>query len=179
MSNNLKRYFFDTEFLDPSADGFAIEFISLGIVAEDNRDFYGVYEGLDEQACLKSAWVKANVMAKLPEKSKWVGLDDMRRGIIDLIEPCDKVEFWAKNGTYDFYIMCRLFGGLSGLRDTLLQEKGIQNVRFCDSNDLRRELGYPQLPDADEADKHDALFDAQLEKIQYDHMMHLKNTPKP
>lgn len=178
MAEKINRYFFDTEFYDPQEESFKIEFISLGIVAENNKEFYGIYNGFDEDKCKKFAWLNEHVLSKLLPHSERLDLKTIKQSILDIIEPCDEIEFWAKNGTYDFFIMCRLFGGLGGLRDTLSEKKGITKVSFRDSNDLRRELDYPQTPELAEADKHDAIVDARHEKVEYDYMMNLKKAPK-
>ena len=169
------RYFIDTEFYDPPHDGFNIEFISIGIVAENNKEFYGIYNGFDEAKCkAESPWLNDNVLNKLLPNSERVDLPFIRQGILDVIDNCNELEFWAKNGTYDFYIICRLFGGLSGLRSTLLAKKGVTKIYFKDSNDLRRELNYPQTPQLAESDKHNAIVDARHEKIEFDCMMSIK-----
>lgn len=175
----VKNYFFDTEFYDSSEDGFSIEFISLGIVNEKNKEYYGVHDAFNYAATATCPWMQNNVLKKLPPKDQWVNLDHVRQGILDTLETSETAQFWAKNGTYDFYILCRLFGGLSGLRDTLYKEKGISKVEFCDTNHLRRDLGYPKTPELAEEDKHDAIVDARHEKVEYDFMIALKNTPKP
>src|SRR5712675_2913217 len=55
------RYFFDTEFYE---DGKTIDLISIGIVAEDGREFYAVSQ--DAQLHRVSDWVRSNVLPRLP-----------------------------------------------------------------------------------------------------------------
>lgn len=57
------RYFIDTEFIE---DGKTIDLISVGIVAQDGREFYCL--NLDCDHSLANDWVKANVLAYLPSK---------------------------------------------------------------------------------------------------------------
>ena len=57
------KYFFDTEFIE---DGKTIDLISIGIVAEDGREFYGI--NLDCDHTKANSWVKENVLKQLPKK---------------------------------------------------------------------------------------------------------------
>lgn len=57
------KYWFDTEFID---DGKTIELISIGIVAEDGREYYAI--NLDCDLSKASEWVQENVISKLPPK---------------------------------------------------------------------------------------------------------------
>lgn len=65
------RYFYDCEFIE---DGKTIELISIGIVAEDGREFYAVAEdvGLDplHGRILKHEWLMKNVVPHLPLKGR-------------------------------------------------------------------------------------------------------------
>jgi hypothetical protein len=55
------KYYFDTEFIE---DGKTIDLISIGIVADDGREYYAINENCDFSKA--SDWVKENVIAKLP-----------------------------------------------------------------------------------------------------------------
>ena len=55
------RYFYDTEFID---DGYTIELISIGVVAEDGREYYAVSTEFNPDRA--GSWVRANVLPKLP-----------------------------------------------------------------------------------------------------------------
>ena len=50
------RFFYDTEFIE---DGATIELVSIGIVAEDGREYYAVSTDADHSRA--NAWVKENV----------------------------------------------------------------------------------------------------------------------
>ena len=58
------RYFYDTEFID---DGRTIELISIGVVAEDGREYYAVSTEFDPDRA--GSWVRKNVLPKLPSPS--------------------------------------------------------------------------------------------------------------
>ena len=51
------RYFYDTEFIE---DGSTIELVSIGIVAEDGREYYAVSTEFD--ASNANEWVRENVL---------------------------------------------------------------------------------------------------------------------
>ena len=55
------RYFYDTEFID---NGRIIELISIGVVAEDGREYYAISTEFDPERA--GRWVRANVLPKLP-----------------------------------------------------------------------------------------------------------------
>jgi len=55
------RFFYDCEFIE---DGTTIDLVSIGVVGEDGREFYAVSTEFD--AGRAGAWVRANVLPKLP-----------------------------------------------------------------------------------------------------------------
>ena len=55
-------------------------------------------------------WIKENVIDKLDDPSTWKSIEEIRQGVLDMIEPADTIEFWAKNGSYDNVLLCQLFG---------------------------------------------------------------------
>ncbi|MGL5060915.1 MAG: hypothetical protein ACRC62_13145 [Microcoleus sp.] len=57
------KYWFDTEFIE---DGRTIDLISIGIVAEDDREYYAINYDCDFSKA--SDWVRENVLSKLPAK---------------------------------------------------------------------------------------------------------------
>lgn len=60
------NYFFDTEFLE-GVHGNSylpiIDLISIGIVAEDGREFYAVSNEFDHTAAWKNDWIRENVLS--------------------------------------------------------------------------------------------------------------------
>lgn len=54
------RYWFDTEFIE---DGKTIDLLSIGIVAEDGREFYA--ENVEADLTKGSDWVQHNVIVHL------------------------------------------------------------------------------------------------------------------
>ena len=58
------RYFYDTEFID---NGRIIDLISIGVVADDGREFYAVSTEFDPESA--GRWVRTHVLPKLPSPS--------------------------------------------------------------------------------------------------------------
>lgn len=123
------RYFLDAEFME---DGRVIEPLSIGVVAEDGREFYA--EVLDADLSHANPWVQENVLPHL----KWLG-NKPRYGpappclteVDGHVEMCDgrsmiaarllrfvgdqHPEFWAYYGDYDWVVLCQLFGRMIDL----------------------------------------------------------------
>ena len=57
------RYFYDTEFIE---DGNTIELVSIGIVAEDGREYYAVSTDFD--AARANPWAVSYTHLTLPTK---------------------------------------------------------------------------------------------------------------
>ena len=55
------RYFYDTEFID---DGRTIELISIGVAAEDGREYYAISTEFNPDRA--GQWVRRHVLPKLP-----------------------------------------------------------------------------------------------------------------
>jgi hypothetical protein len=71
------KYFLDTEFHEYKKQyrlfGFkvgkpinTIELISIGIVAEDNREYYTICKDFDVKAAWNDKWLHDNVLSQLP-----------------------------------------------------------------------------------------------------------------
>ena len=71
------KYFYDTEFID---DGRTIELISIGVVAEDGREYYAISTEFDPERA--GRWVRTNVLPKLPSPSSqlWRSRKQIRVG---------------------------------------------------------------------------------------------------
>lgn len=172
------RFWFDTEFIE---DGVTIDLISIGIVAEDGREYYAVSSEFDEQKA--SPWVWENVLSQIPpldveaRKSRAQIRHELLR-FIGTVEPDafhgfwgvsgDKSpEIWAYCGAYDWVVLCQLFGTMMDLPDGW--------PRFArDVKQLAEELGNPQLP-AQARGHHHALHDARWTRQAWEY---LKGLPR-
>lgn len=141
-------YFLDTEFIPQTLD-----LISVGIVAEDGREYYAIskdchFRDADE-------WVKVNVIQVLPPRDTqpWKYESGIRPEILRF---CDLLkygtpEFWTDCGAFDFVIMSRLFGGFDSW-------PARWPYYFGDVQQWADQLGVP-LPKQEEG-QHNALADA-------------------
>lgn len=123
------RYYLDTEF---NENVHPIDLISVGIISQDDREWYGVHrdyvrypmyehEGrpADNYPIIHSCndWVKKNVLPVLfqqngPGKAAtWFTGDDvkMRDAIVEFVGDDQSPEFWAYYGDYDWFLLTRLF----------------------------------------------------------------------
>lgn len=159
------RYWFDTEFIE---DGKTIDLISIGIVAEDGREFYA--ESLDADLSKANGWVKENVLVHLWARqtdkgnaNRWSrdggtgGLLNRRHIASEIVAFCDpdrngKPEFWAYYADYDWVVLCQLFGTMMDLpKGWPMYCRDIK--QWCD------DLGNPKLPEQGKGEHH-ALADA-------------------
>ena len=128
------RMFFDTEFLE---DGKTIDLISIGIVSDDGREYYAVVDDTDLLLrAYQHEWVAANVIPHLPLNSygteftkrdgtitsyrlyDWSDPAIKKREVIaqEIVEFVgDDPEFWAYYASYDWIVLCQLFGKMIDL----------------------------------------------------------------
>ena len=164
-------YFLDTEFADVPQEGFGIDFFSIGLVRHDGAEYYGVYDGIDE-ARYSGHWVADHVLAKLPPQDQRQSLSTIREGILNLFAPAKEIEVWAHNGSYDFFILARLFGGQLNLRRELKERYGIERVTFRDSKELlANRPAHITLPVQDPESEHISIADARQERAIYNALM--------
>lgn len=163
------KYFFDTEFIE---DGKTVDLISIGIVAEDGREFYS--QCIDTDLSRAHPWVQENVLPHLEDhiefnlysllynyprtcyKSEIAGLvgafcDPVQYG---------KPEFWGYYADYDWVVLCQLFGTMMDLpKDWPMYCRDLKQL--CDM------YGNPKLPEQGKGEHH-ALADAKWNKLAYD-----------
>jgi hypothetical protein len=148
------RYFYDTEFIE---DGRTIELISIGVVAEDGREYYAVSTEFDPGRA--GSWVRANVLPKLPPPASplWRSRKQIRLDLEEFfgvfsVEAIEPIELWAWVGAYDHVALCQLWGPMPGLPQAL--------PRFTrELRQLWEDRGSPRMPPRPR-DVHDALVDA-------------------
>src|SRR5579859_2717170 len=66
------KIYYDTEFLE---DGQTIDLISIGLVAEDGREYYAVNSDVNWGRVVKHGWLMRNVVPYLPLRNRH-GFDD-------------------------------------------------------------------------------------------------------
>ena len=171
------KIFYDTEFIE---DGRTIELISIGLVAEDGREYYAVNSGIDQwtpdgseklhKRIENHGWLMENVVPYLPLskppsrfEGHWMWSLDKSSTLVkpswvianevrEFILGVPDPELWAWYAASDFVALYQLWGRLIDL------PKGVPMW----TNDLKQEcerLGNPQMP-VQESGEHNALADA-------------------
>lgn len=161
------RYFFDTEFIE---DGKTIDMISIGIVAEDGREFYAC--STEARLDLSSEWVRCNVLPHLPQYGSpaWATRAQIRDGLLAFVGADTSPEFWAYCADYDWVVFCQLFGTMMDLPKHF--------PKWCrDLKQLSWSLGSPKHP-KDTDVLHDALADAKWNRDLFDTLMAVKVASK-
>ncbi len=147
------KYFYDTEFIE---DGKTIDLISIGIIAEDGRQFYRISCEFNEENA--SQWVKDNVLCFIGDQKRSTR-EQIKRDLIEFIGN-DKPKFWAYYADYDHVALCQLFGTMMDLpKGWPMYTRDIKQL--CDS------LGNPKLPEQGKGEHH-ALADALWTKQAYE-----------
>ncbi len=151
------KYWMDTEFIE---DGKTIDLISIGIVAEDGREFYAI--STEFNLGNASRWVLGNVILKLEKDPRlWMSRASIRDLILhfmgftssgNVLEYSKSPEIWASYADYDWVVFCQLFGTMMDLPDGM--------PMFCrDIKQLSMDKGDPEWPKQEEGE-HNALADA-------------------
>lgn len=145
------RYFYDTEFIE---DGHTIELISIGVVAEDGREYYAVSTEFDPERA--GSWVRTHVLPKLPPPASraWRSRAQIRFELEHFlgVGGDEAIELWAWVGGYDHVALCQLWGPMTELPTAI--------PRFTrELRQLWEDRGCPRMPRRSR-DAHDALVDA-------------------
>jgi 3'-5' exoribonuclease-like protein len=155
------RFFLDTEFIE---DGKTIDLISIGIVAENGKEYYAEFCECDLTKA--NDWVKANV---LPHLTAGFGKlrSEIAKEIVAFVDDCGlknadgtpsrygKVEFWGYYADYDWVALCQLYGRMIDL------PKGWP--MYCrDLKQLLDDNDNPKMPKPTQ--EHNALSDARWNK---------------
>jgi hypothetical protein len=147
------RYFYDLEFGDTES---LVTLVSVGVVAEDGREYYAVSSEFDPLAV--HPWVADNVLPQLPPAATWKPRALIAKELEEFFGH-DPV-WWAWYGAYDHVALCQLWGRMTSLPRPF--------PRFTlDVRQLWEHLGRPPLP-VQETGLHDALADARHVKVKYD-----------
>lgn len=153
------RYFYDSEFIE---DGRTIELISIGVVAEDGREYYAVSTEFDPDRA--GPWVRTQVLPKLPSPASqaWRPRSRIRADLEEFfgVERGEPIELWAWVGAYDHVVLCQLWGTMPDLPAPI--------PRFTrELKQLWEDRDQPPLPPRSTG-SHDALVDArdQLRRFQ-------------
>lgn len=147
------KYFLDTEFAETGGQAQpTIDLISLALVAEDGREYYG--ESSDFQPGNCNQWVAENVLPRLGPPGQRKNRSQIREEVLAFIGGDSIPEFWGYYADYDWVVFCWLFGNMVDLPPTF--------PRFCkDLKQTYEGLGAPDgVKPPDPEDEHHALADA-------------------
>jgi hypothetical protein len=158
------RYYLDTEFSE-IGPLYPIELISIGIVAEDGREYYS--EAVFSTSRVNE-WVKQNVIPHLsgqPGKSLGTIAAEIKAFIPPKVgdDPAYMIpEFWGYFADYDWVVFCQIFGTMMDL------PKGYPMLCY-DLKQLAMHQGVPRRAfPQQEGQEHNALEDARWNKKVYD-----------
>lgn len=173
-------YTYDCEFKE---DGRTIDLISIGMVAEDGREFYAVSNEFDTRRVARDDWLMNNVMSSI-EHEQWLVVDadgfpvvrdilvvdpaarsrdEIAQGIVDFIGTDNHAELWAWYGAYDHIALCQLFGKMLDLPDKV-------PMFTNDLKTLVKLAGNVRCPEQP-AGNHNALEDAKFNVVRYNYLM--------
>lgn len=152
------KYFLDTEFIE---DGKTIDLMSIGIVKESGEELY-----LESNECdLEKAddWIKENVISNLLYKPAiFLSREEIKVKILDFIGEDNNIEFWADYCSYDWVVLCQLFGRMIDIPNNF--------PYYC--NDIQQLIKIKKvevLPSQTE-ELHNALGDARYVKELYEYI---------
>lgn len=186
------RYWYDTEFLE---DGSTIELISIGIVAEDGREYYAVNSDMPIDRITKDNWLLNNVWPHLPLRGYEAGLQYIGNGehgvrtqeagtldrtstlvkpkwvianeVRDFLTDLDMPDLWADYAAYDHVVLSQLWGRMVDLPHGM-------PMFTHEFQQLWRNRGAPDLPDQTEG-QHDALADARHLKVCFEYLAEIED----
>jgi hypothetical protein len=180
------KYFYDCEFIE---DGKTIDLISIGIVAEDGREFYA--QNLHCKFDLASDWVKTNVFPSLTRfdlkalkpiinadqeggYGNWYSKGSIASVLSATLIPGfvrmddGKPEFWGYYSSYDHVALCQLFGTMMDLpNDWPMYTRDLR--QWADSLGITEDLD-KIIPAEGE---HHALADARWNKKAWEYLQSL------
>lgn len=188
------NYFYDTEFKE---DGKTIDLISIGILAEDGREYYAVSAEFDTRRVAKDDWLMDNVMSSI-DHEQFITYDlDGAPAIRDIFvtDPAVKSreqikyevwefltekepggqrpDLWAWFSAYDHVCLAQLWGPMINMPQNLPYNtddiKTLMKLGKITHKDM------PQQPSG----KHNALSDAKFNKVRYDFCMEQLYGTKP
>lgn len=185
MTKPRKKYFYDTEFHERGGKQ-NIDFISIGIVCEDGREYYAVSNEFDTRAVAANGWLMKNVMSSIKHEkfivTDFEGMPFVRD--IFITDPFAKTipqiavdierfvagtepEWWNWYGAYDHVVLYQLWG-------TMMDKPDDFPMYSCDIKQLHRDKGFPSMP-RQPAGLHNALADARFNVERYKHLAALNS----
>jgi hypothetical protein len=167
----MMRFWFDTEFIE---DGHTIDLVSIGIVSEDDREYYAVSSEYDPRKA--HPWVVQNVLSQVDPRDARPR-KQIRHELLRFIGNPEsdphfgtkkRPEIWAYYASYDWVALCQLFGRMLDLPDGWPMY--CRDVKqWCD------DLGNPPLPSQGK-NLHHPLYDARWTRSAWQYLKALEET---
>lgn len=143
------KYWLDTEFIEQPH---TIDLISIGLVAEDGREFYAESSEVDWSTA--SRWTLQTVRPQL--EGGGMAREEIGYAVRRFTDHDERPVFWGYFPAYDWVVFSWLFGGM--------MELPFRYPQLClDIKQLAIELGDPELPHQS-GPRHHALSDARWTK---------------
>ncbi len=147
------KYWIDTEFV---AHPFVLDLVSIGVVAEDGREFYA--ESSEVDWARANPWTLAHVRPQLDGRA--MSCEAISYGLRSFTDHDEHPVFWGYFPAFDWVAFVGLFGGL--------EEMPFHYPQLClDIKQWAIELGDPALPTQANA-AHHALNDARWTREAWD-----------
>ncbi len=144
------RYWIDTEFVERP---YTINLISIGLVAEDGREFYAESSEVDWTKA--SQWTLQTVRPQL--EGAGMKREEIGYAIRRFVDGDESPVFWGFFPAYDWVAFCWLFGSMD--------ELPFHFPQLClDIKQWAIELGDPDLP-RQSGPRHHALHDARWTRV--------------
>lgn len=160
------RVYFDTEFTGLHQ---YTTLISIGMVDESGREFYGVLTDYDDNQV--DEWIHKNVIEHLDSETHISGDREMMALAVAqwLNDYAEGVEMWGDVPAYDWVLFCQLFG------HTFRIPKQVYYMPFDIATLFKMKGGDPNIGREQfagmEGCKHSAIHDARVIKACYDRLM--------
>lgn len=88
-----------------------IDFISIGVVAEDGREYYAVHADMPLDKIAEHKWLMKNVMPQLPPQETWKPRAQIAEELTDFLLADNKVpSLHAWFSSYDHVVLAQIYG---------------------------------------------------------------------
>jgi hypothetical protein len=178
------KYFIDTEFCETPG---TIDLISIGIVAEDGREYYAINRGCNLRKAIQNGWLEDNVFIPIyrefihgdirnmfPEslsslkyvfKKYGKFTPEISSDILSFIGDDNTPEFYGYYADYDWVVFCWIFGRMIDLPDHFpMYCKDLKQM--MDDKGLSKKWKSENCPNP--IGEHNALVDARWNKKLYE-----------
>ena len=160
------KVFFDTEFTGLHAK---TTLMSIGVVDENGRTFYAELDDYDKTQV--DDWLENNVVANFTGENT-MNMKQLKSALTEWLAVYDSVEIWSDCLAYDWVLFNSIFGTAFDIPKnvyyipfdicTMMKLKGV------DPDINREEYAFGDVPEV--AEKHNALWDAQVIRACYENL---------